>query len=223
MKTLKEKLSEVITTKPDVLQFAKDRKYEESWIIPLDGMRPTAHEVDAYLKKDSFDLLIAEFIWNSTDDDKRFVLTLFFDDKCYLKSKTEFTDITLDLFYGYKDLGTFLETINQNIIGNDYLLKNPIDSVNMSVFNHWLSVGPVELWKKGDRYDAEGIKNKIAARPEIERTQLNYQGLLFRFNIDGKQDGPVYGIKTPCCNKVGNEWVVDYDKIDYWMRLMLGI
>lgn len=222
MKTLKEKVSEAITTKPDVLQFAKDRKYEESWIIPLDGVRPSAQEIDTYLTRDSFELLIAEFIWNSSDDDRRFVLTLFLDDKCRLKNKREFMDIILDLFYGYKDFDSFLETIDGKIIGNEYLLKNPVDIVNMSVFNHWLTVGPVELWKKGDAYDAETMKEKITARPEIAKTHLNYQGLLFRFNVDGKQDGPVYGIKTPCCNKVGNEWIVDYQKINHWIGLMLG-
>jgi len=37
---LKDKLSTIITSKPDVIQFAKDRKYEEAWIIPIKSVRP---------------------------------------------------------------------------------------------------------------------------------------------------------------------------------------
>jgi hypothetical protein len=60
-------------------------------------------------------------------------------------------------------------------------------------------------------------------RPDVEKTNLNYQGLLFRFNADGLEDGPYYGIKTPCCKKEDLNWCLDYNKIDHWMRTMLGI
>jgi hypothetical protein len=32
--------------------------------------------------------------------------------------------------------------------------------------------------------------------PEIEKTHLNFQGLFFKFNVDGAYDGPYYGLKT---------------------------
>lgn len=223
MQNLKEKLARIINSKPDVLQFAKDRKYEESWIIPLSEKKPSEEEIDTYLTKNQFELLIVEFIWNSKDDDKRFVLTLFLDDKCKLKNKKTFIKIIFDLFYNYKSFYSFLETINNTIIGNDHLLNNVVDSVNLSIFNHWLSVGPVELWQKGDQYNFAVIKAKIKSRYNIEKTSLNYQGLLFRFNVDGKQNGPYYGVKTPCCRKEEKEWVIDYDKVDYWMKLMLEL
>ncbi len=102
-------------------------------------------------------------------------------------------------------------------------MNTAVDSINLSVFNHWLSVGPVELWEKGNSYNLEEIQAKIKSRPEIEITSLNYQGLLFRFNIKGALNGPFYGIKTPCCNKVGDEWIIDYKKTNYWIKLMLGL
>jgi len=223
MNQLKKVLGEIIVSKPDILQFAKDRKFEESWIIPLSKPRPSGKDISAYLQKDTFQTIIVEYVWNSSDDDNRFVLTLFLDQQCKLKDSKEFVDISLDLFYDYEDFESFIQIIDDKIIGKEYLLNNLADSVNLSVFNHWLSVGPIELWNKKSVYEFEEIKSKIHSRPEIETTSLNYQGLFFRFNVDGKSNGPYYGIKTPCCNKVGEKWTIDYKKIDYWTILMLEL
>jgi len=223
MNILKNVLEKIILTKPDILQFAKDRKYEEAWIVNLNEQKPSEQQIKNYLGKEKFETIIVEYIWNSKDDDSRFVLTLFLDKKCKLKDPKTFINISLELFYDYLDFYSFIKTLNNKIIGSEYLLMNSVDSVNLSVFYHWLSVGPVELWEKGKLYNLEEIKSKIKSRPEIEKTSLNYQGLLFRFNINGKENGPYYGIKTPCCDKLGEEWVIDYIKIDYWMKLMLGL
>jgi hypothetical protein len=161
MGKLKDTLSKIITVKPDILQFAKDRKYEESWIIPLTKTKPSEKEINDYLTNDKFELLIAEFIWNSNDNDKRFVLTLFLDKNCILKDNKTFINIILDLFYNYFNFDTCIEIINKKIIGSNYLLNNTVDSINISVFNHWLSVGPVELWERGSSYDLNQIKEKI--------------------------------------------------------------
>lgn len=223
MTNLRYKLNEKIKSNPDIIQFAKDRRYEESWIIPINHSRPTEKEINDYLQKEKFEIIIVEYIWNSQDDNNRFVLTLFLDKKCKLQNSKEFINISLNLFYNYQDFNTFIQTIDKKIIGKEYLLVNNVDSVNLSVFNYWLSVGPVELWDKDGEYIFKDIKSKIISRPEIEKTKLNYQGLLFRFNINGNFDGPYYGIKTPCCDKKENQWIINYEKIDYWIKLMLGL
>jgi hypothetical protein len=218
----KKNLSQTITSPPDTIQFAKDRKFEESWIIPRSEIRPNDDKVEAYINKEPFELLIVEFIWNSADDNNRFVLTVFLDKKCILQDHKKFIFLCLDIFYHDSVFTDLIEFIDKHIIGKPYLFLHPVESVNISIFNHWLSVGPVELWKKGELYDKQVVDNKIQARPDIEKTTLNYQGLFFRFNVNGNYDGPYFGLKTPCCRKEGSYWVVDYKKIEYWMKVMLN-
>ena len=218
---LKDILSTIITSRPDTIQFAKDRKFEEAWIILLSSLRPNNIEIKDYLTKDKFDTLIVEYIWNSNDDNNRFVLTLFLDKNCQLKDNYEFILINFDLFYNYNNFIDFIDTLDNKIIGHQYLLTTPVESINMSIFNHWLSVGPVELLKDNEKYDKDVIIKKIKARSEIERSNLNYQGLFFRFNISNKHSGPYYGIKTPCCKKINDHWIVDFYLVDKWIKTFL--
>ena len=218
---IKEKLAQIITTSPDVVQFSKDRKYEEAWIIKSSSARPLADEWKRYLDEEKFEVLIVEFVWNSEDDDKRFVLTLFQDKRVKMRKPEEFVKICLDLFYNKADFLTLMNKLDAEVIGKQYLLQNQVDAVSIGIFNYWFSAGPVDLWKIGDNYSEEMIRQKITARPDIEKTGRNFQGLLFKFNVDGKYDGPYYGFKTPCCKKDGDFWVVDFPKMFHWMNFML--
>ena len=85
-----------------------------------------------------------------------------------------------------------------------------------------MSVGPLDLWEKGRPYDQSTIEDLLNSQTEIKESPLNYQGLFFRFNIEGNQPGPYYGIKTPCCTQVDNRWVVDFDKVHFWMSGLIG-
>ena len=220
-RALKEKLAQIITTSPDVLQFAKDKKYEEAWIIKSSETRPSAGECKKYLDKETFGVLIVEYVWNSDNDDKRFVLTMFQDKACKLQNADEFVKVCLDFFYGQIDFSNLINGLDQNVIGREYLFKYPVESASMGVFNHWFSVGPVDLWKAEDRYNEDEIKEKLESRLDVVKTKLNYQGLFFRFNASGKYNGPYYGLKTPCCKKDGDFWIVDFSKTFYWMKFML--
>lgn len=223
MQTYRSILSTSIKTAPDRIQFAKDRKFEESWIIPRAADRPTQSAIDAYIHKEPFKAIIVEYIWNADDDGSRFVLTVFLDEKCELKDPKEFIRIALDAYYAYVDFSTLLHMLDFNVIGREYLGFPPVESVHISIFNHWMSVGPEELWKTGDVYNRDTVMKKIQSRPEIETSALNYQGLFFRCNVSGTYPGPYYGIKTPCCVKTGSVWKVEYQKIDLWMCRMLGL
>lgn len=214
---IKEILSQYIQVPPDVIQFAMDRKYEEAWIISRTSSKPTKVEVDAYCAN-PHTLLIVEYIWNEADDANRFVLTFFMDKKCMLQNPIQFVNINLELFYARPTFQDVIRTLDEKVVGHSYLLTTKPELVAMSVFNHWLSVGPVELWRFGKSINDAEITSTILARPEIEKSKLNYQGLLFRFNVSGRDDGPSYGIKTPCCRKVGSEWIVDLPLTLNWVH-----
>lgn len=219
---LNDKLAGVITTKPDVIQFAKDRKYEEAWIIKSDEKQPDTSEIQAYLIKEPFKVLIVEYIWNENDNDKRFVLTLFQDKNCQNQHPFEFMQLCLEWFYNYSGFNDLINLLDEKIIGKkDYLFNSHVEAINMGIFNHWMSVGPLDIWGEGQIFNIQDSISKIKARPEIEKSKLNYQGLLFRFNGAGKLPGPYYGLKTPCCNFDLGEWKVDFEKVKYWMEFML--
>lgn len=216
-----QQLSSVITSKPDILQFAKDRKFEEAWAIQLNQKQPTEEEVKKYIEKEPFTVMIVEYVWNSEDDNRRFVLTFFLDKKCRLQDSLVFINMMIKQFYNYSNFSALIDILNKEVVGHPYLLEEMPEGVNLSVFNHWLSVGPIDLWKQGEEYDAPLVAEKIASRPDIEQTKLNYQGLFFRFNVSGSGSGPYYGVKTPCCKKISDTWYIDYEKVDRWMRLLL--
>jgi hypothetical protein len=220
--SLKERLAHFITTSPDTVQFAKDRKFEEAWIIRSSAPRPSSEECRKYLQKERFELLILEYVWNSEDDDRRFVLTLLQDKHVKMRNPEEFVKTSLDLFYKKLDFMSLMNALDAQVIGKESLFQNPVHAVSIGIFNYWFSTGPIDLWKTGDSYNEERFRDKITARPEIQKTRLNFQALYFRFYTDGRYDGPYYGFKTPCCKKDGDFWVVDFPTTFRWMRFMLS-
>jgi len=211
-----------ITSLPITIQFAKDRKFEEAWIINRNDPQPSEEEIEKYLD-DQFNLLIVEYKWQEDEDASPYVLTVFLDERCKLQDRRLFIKKCLGFFYEYKDFSTLINDYNKQIIGRESLLSTPIEGIRMGVFNHWMSVGPIDLWNIGEKLDLNAIKNKIIARPEVEKTDLNFQSLFFVFNVDGKNGFPYHGIKTPSSNRVGKVWVVDYERVEFWIRNLLAV
>lgn len=217
---LKNLLSKEIKTKPDTIQFAKDRKYEEAWIIKRYEQIPSDLEIERYIE-DDYETLIVEYIWNSDKYDSLFVLTIFLDDTCKIKNHFLFIRKCLEYFYSYENFDAFVSQYDSEVIGREFLLKTEIEGIRIGVFNHWLSVGPIELWNKGEKKDLDSIILKIQSRPEVERSQLNFQGLLFTFNSSKNANGPFHGLKTPCCSKDKDTWIVDENKVRYWVNRLI--
>jgi hypothetical protein len=219
--SLKAGLAEHIRTAPDILQFAKDRNYEKAWIIKSPEARPSTAAIEKYLAREKFEVLIVEYVWNSDDDDNRFVLTLFQDERVRVRDRARFVQTSVDLFYEKLPFATLMNALDAKIIGKTYLLQEPVDAVSLGIFNYWFSTGPINIWEAGEEFNEATVRERITARPDIERTRRNFQGLLFKFNVHGDHDGPYYGFKSPCCKKDGDLWVVDFTKTSYWMQFMV--
>ena len=213
-------LSQHITSYPDIIQFAKDRKYEEAWVFRRKCGYPSTEEINAYVN-DSYKTLIVEYMWNSEESDKVFILTIFNDADNDLVKGKEFIEKTLELFDSYKNFSTFITVYDQHIIGKQYLLRQSIDEINIGVFNHWLSVAPESLYLPREIYSKDLITDKLLTRPDILSTNLNFQALLFRINVSGDYNGPHYGFKTPISIKKGDTWNVDTKKMIFWIETFL--
>jgi len=142
---IKIKLSKFITNSPQIIQFTKDAKYEDAWIIKLSEKVPSEQEIKNYIASDSFEELIVEYIWNPETDFERYVLTVVQDDGCVEQDKNAFFTKCLDLFYRNYSFGQLIGQIDSQIVGHPFLFQHPVQRVRLGVFNHWFSVGPIEL------------------------------------------------------------------------------
>jgi hypothetical protein len=205
-----------IPTPPQTIQFAKDGEYEEAWIIHLYDKKPTDKEMKNYVADKDFKKLIVEYIWNPDNDAQRYVLTVIKNENMKINDDLIFVQGCFNLFYDKLDFESLIKRFNSEIIGTNSLFKTPVELVRLGVFNHWFSVGPIDLWNKGEELNKNTLINKIENRPEVGKSKLNYQGLAFIYNFHNQNSGPYHILKTPCCKKIKDEWVVDKDIIfDY--------
>lgn len=221
--SLIQDISQSIKLPSDTIQFAKDGKYEEAWIISLDDIQPSDKEIKKYIESNDYKNLIVEYIWNQNIDEQRYVLTVIKDESCQEKNDIQFVQKCLNIFYQKLSFSETLKSIDKEIIGHEFLLKHPVQKVRLGIFNHWFSTGPIEMWNKGEKFNRAMIENKIKARPEIAKTKLNYQGLAFIYNFDGSFLGPYHVLKTPTCHKQNNEWIVDISLVCQNMKRIIEI
>lgn len=217
---IKNIIAAELITPPDTIQFAKDRKYEEAWIFKTDEEQPGVAEIEKYLS-DGYETLIVEFIWNNEVSEKRFVLTIFND---YHKRINDFELIINSFSFAthYSTFSNFIKDLDEAIVGREYFLTHEVDAVKMSIFNFWLSSSPIDVWDRSEQFDLDLIDERIRARSDIMKTDLNYQGLLFMFNKDYTKGGPYYGLKTPCCHKNGKFWEVDIALLNLWVKKLVA-
>lgn len=210
---LPSRITAAIKSPASIIQFAKDGKYEEAWIVHLSDSQPSQAAIQQYVDQDAFKKLIVEYIWNPDNDGSRYVLTVIFDETCQLKSNPEFVTTCLDIFYSQLPFSETIQQLNQRVIGSDFLFSTPVEVIRLGVFNYWFSVGPIDLWLAGQPVDDQVIRQKIEKRPEVKNSTLNYQGLAFIYNFHGEQRGPYHVFKTPCCQRTELGWLVDIDLV----------
>ncbi len=198
---------------PDKIQFAIDGKYENAWVIDINDPRPTEDQLQDYLIKEEFSELVVEYIWRSADGENANVVTIGKNDNLLAKNSIDFMKLTLDVFYDYGNFDDFVNYIDRKVIGFDFLFKAPLDAIRVGVLNHWFSVGPVDLWRRGEAFPTlDAMKTKVATNPRLSPTSLNYQTVAFIFNLDRKLRGPYHVIKTSAAKKTNSGWEVDYER-----------
>jgi hypothetical protein len=210
---------------PDKIQFAKDGKYEVAWVIDINDARPTEDQLQGYLAREEFNELVVEYIWRSNDGENANVVTIGHNNNLLAKNPIDFMNLSLDAFYGYRNFNDFVIFVDKRIIGFDFLFKTPVDAIRIGVLNHWFSVGPVDLWRRGEVVPTlDTVRTKISTNPKLSPTILNYQALAFIFNLDRKLRGPYHVIKAPAAQKTAAGWEIDYEKtygyINKWLAVL---
>ncbi len=91
--------------------------------------------------------------------------------------------------------------------------NNEPDMIKVGILDHWFETGPCLLWQKGDPKSLEikSIKNKLAKYPQIEKTNINPQGISFYYSQNSYT--PEHWIMFSTNKKDGDEYLLDYDDV----------
>lgn len=211
-----QSVAKSITTRPVLIQIAQNDVWEKTWDI-LPNTLSSAEEIDSYLSQNPSATISLEVIF--TQPEGNYILGICHNTSLLTKTPKEFLQTIFETISAYTDFSTFIHQLDNQLIGQDYLLSHDPDLIRLGIVNHWFSVGPLLVWQKGDPI----ISNKIAlqdllnSRPDIISTQLNYQGLAFITNPQNEAPGLRHWIKSPCSKKEESNWIVQSDMIAQYL------
>ncbi len=211
-------ISKSIIVKPTSIQIAKDRKWENAWILPCSQQFPTEKKVETYLKSESFETIEVELVFEQSNGIRIFGI----DHTKHLLIPNP-KDFILEIFKiveNYSDFISCIHLLDQSLIGNEYFLRQDPDLIRIGVVNHWFSVGPLLLWKKGQEkiMKRSRLKQHFLEKPKVFSTHLNYQGMSFVMNLASQVPRTCHWIKAPCSTKVGNRWILNPTMIQLYLN-----
>lgn len=207
-----------ISTKPTSMQVAKDGEWECSLKWQLDKF-PSS--LPTFLR-DAYQSLGAELFFDQPDG--VFVLGIEFRDRLKTPTEFEFVQAIHNVARQFPSFSEVLTHLNRNIVGTDTLLKDDPDIIRVGVVDHWFSVGPCEIWRKGEAksISLESIQRRLDQHPLVNENSLNYQGMSFVFNIDAILPSLCHWIKSPCSVYDSQTWKVDTKKIAHFLHSWAG-
>ncbi len=216
---MRDKIAKNITKPLYLLQIAKDDVWEETWNIDLTESKPTDQRIDEYLNKREFKNVAIELCFKESKE-KVYILGLVFNEGLLAKTPKEFLQIIVNEAFVYKDFNSLIANLDQKLIGKKYLLEETPDLIRIGIINHWFSVGPCLIWQKGEKKEISRqlLEEKLKTKPEVIKTNLNYQGLSFIFNSKNDSPGFRHWIKSPCSKYENGFWQLDQDIILHYLR-----
>lgn len=217
------KVAKYITQKPFLIQVAKDNVWEDTWNIEPYIKTPDAKEIVEYLTSKPFETIAIEALFRDAED-KVYILGLVFNDHLKIKSPEQFINCFVSAVSHFRDFKTFIGDLDNSLVGQKYLLEEELELVRIGIVNHWFSVGPCDIWKEGESMEMSinKLKERLQTKTEVIRTNLNYQGMAFLFNLEEKEPGLRHWVKSPCSKKVGEYWELDNELILKYLREWQG-
>ena len=216
-----QKVSRFISSRPALIQIAKNDVWENTWDIHPEKL-PNIDEINKYLTTDQTAKIGIEIVFSQPEG--IYILGLVHNHHLLTPTSMSFLQAVLSEIQTYSDFSTFINNLDLKLVGERYLLQNPLDLIRLGIVNHWFSVGPLQVWGKGNSktVNSGDITKLLISRPEIAASKLNYQGLSFIFNPREESPGLRHWIKSPCSNKVGDTWKVIPEKVIKYLESWQG-
>lgn len=217
-----EKIIPCISQEPFLIQVAKDQQWEETWNIPLSTEFSKRKAIVQYLKVKPFTSIAVEILFQGKEG--VFIWGLLYNNKLKIKTPAEFLEIVIKAVGKYHNFTSLVNYLDQMVVGEKYFFTKQPELIRIGIVNHWFSVGPLDLWKRGQpkSFTRDNLVRKLKQRPELFQTYLNYQGLAFLFNLENKAPGLRYWIKTPCSRQKQGKWYLDVDLIMQFLTVWQG-
>lgn len=217
--TMVKAITKYIKDKPYFAQIAKDGVWESAFKINLTNPDFKDAKLQLYLMRKPFQNLDAELFFKDSDEEV-YVLGLTFNKKLLTQSSMEFITNIITLAKEFINFEDLINDLDATLIGKQYLFKGEPDLIRIGIVNHWFSVGPILLWQKGWKKEINNIilQERLSVKPEVVRTNLNYQGMSFIFNMNNSSPGVRHWIKSPCSKKMNGEWMLDEKKIIHYLK-----
>lgn len=206
-------VAQYITSRPFLLQIAKDEIWEKTWNIDLSKAIPRKEDIKQYLDKPPYKNVAIEALFKSNDG--VCILGLIFNNHLLTTNVEDFLNIFVRESLNFTNFENFIRNLDKSYVGRKYLLNGEPDLIRIGVVNHWFSVGPCLIWKKGEAKDISQdiLSEKLLKHPNVAETKLNYQGMSFVFNINESKPGLCHWIKSPCSRYNNGLWTLNCNMV----------
>jgi len=213
-----DKINKYIVNKPSKIQIAKDDKWEEVWIIDLTKRLPTSEELREYLQSSSFNYVSIEMLFEQSDG--IYIFGMDYNDHLVVKTPFGFLMYVIGITHRFVDFNSFVQELSDKLIGKPYMFIDEADAIRIGVVNHWISVGLCIVWQKDwpKHIQLSELRKKLESNQKLYKTKINYQGMSFAVNLKGFSPGICHWIKSPCCDKKGDSWILSEQKIIQYLK-----
>jgi hypothetical protein len=205
-----QKIAKYISQKSFLIQIAKDNVWEKTWNIKPFEALPDASMINSYLNESAYKNVAIEALFKD-DESRVYILGLVYNPHLKAKAPQEFIEIFISETAQFIDFATFISNLDSKIVGQQFFLQGEPDLIRIGIVNHWFSVGPCDIWTKGEvkKMSHVLLETKLSLKPEVVETNLNYQGMAFLFNAQEEEPGLRHWIKSPCSNFTNGAWKLD--------------
>lgn len=218
-----DEVANSIKSKPTSIQIAKDGKWEDAWIVDVTKVEPSPSDIKDYLARSVYKDIAVEAVFEGAGGE-HYILGLTFNNNLRVKTAESFLQSFISSCVQYDAFPSFIDRLNQQVIGQNVLMTGDPDLIRIGIVNHWFSVGPCLVWEKDwpKEMSKKKLEERLQTKPAVIETALNYQGMSFIFNVEGKEPGLCHWMKSPCSLKENGLWRLDRTMILNYLHSWQG-